>query len=57
MRFSESNLTIPKIIEVVVSCVLLLFVMNISLAQSRPKLEIRTLSSRPDLVSGDDALV
>src|SRR5688572_19382193 len=33
------------------------FVSSDAFAQSAPKLDIRTLSSRPDMVSGGDALV
>src|SRR6266567_9524168 len=38
-------------------CVLGCFSSSNAFAQSAAKLEIRTLSSRPDLVSGGDALV
>lgn len=58
MRFAEYNeFRVRRIAQIFITCALLCLVMNMALAQSAAKLEIKTLSSRPDLVSGGDALV
>ena len=58
LRFAENiEFRGRRIAEIFITCLLLCFVMNMALAQSAAKLEIKTLSSRPDLVSGGDALV
>src|SRR5262245_46991171 len=58
MRFAENiEFRGRRIAEIFITCVLLCFVMTIAFAQSEAKLEIKALSSRPDLVSGGDALV
>src|SRR5262249_43916135 len=46
-----------RLAGIIAMCVLLCLATISGLAQSGTKLEIRTLSSRPDLVSGGDALV
>ncbi len=53
------NLILPgrRAVVIAVACILGCFAGSNALAQSAAKLEIRTLSSRPDLVSGGDALV
>jgi len=58
MRFAgNTESQVRRISEILFTCVLLCFAKNMALAQSAVKLEIKTLSSRPDLVSGGDALV